>query len=473
MKKIIFFLLFGFSIVVSAADIIPCDPAIVCPTVSVGRTTQFISGDMCTVVVDLLEMAPDGTWQTVTETPLSQWSCPAASPAYGDSPFIALPSINPIADWLTGAAAAVGLGLLAGIGLIVGAPVLAAASGAAAVVAGVMTAAGLAMNSTVNNNAQSFVDAAKPPLMMTLAPSTSPVPAPVEGATSAPSVAVDPVSGKFVPGGGNLSNGSGASGGWSAGASGEWQYTPPATASNPTPAPIAEISDSGYGLKQQTKPVVGGTSSGGIYIQRYSDGSVVVTNSATVPVVTSTGDPSTLDASVSTAFGSDGVKLPGGSSVAVAPTLGNGSDSAGGAGLAVSGSGGGTTTNIGAGATAPAGGCASGDCSTESTQLANKGILQSILDFFTGAGTTPGDPTARTGNEIKGASLDGTGAFTGLKGWQLPAHASQCPTSSFAWNGNTYTFDAHCQLATDHFAAFRGVMTLVFSLSALFVVLKA
>lgn len=119
------------------------------------------------------------------------------------------------------------------------------------------------------------------------------------------------------------------------------------------------------------------------------------------------------------------------------------------------------------------GSCTSGDCSTESTQLANKGILQSILDFFTGLGTTPGDPTAKTANEIKAGSLDGTGAFTGLKGWQLPAHASQCPTSSFVWNGNTYTFDAHCQLATDHFAAFRGVMTLIFSLSALFVVLKA
>ncbi|MBZ0307478.1 MAG: hypothetical protein K8I82_15535, partial [Anaerolineae bacterium] len=125
------------------------------------------------------------------------------------------------------------------------------------------------------------------------------------------------------------------------------------------------------------------------------------------------------------------------------------------------------------GAPGPAGGCSTGDCATESTQLANKGILQGIKDFFTGTFATPDVPTARTGTDIKGASVDGSGVFTGLRGWQLPAHVSQCPTSSFAWNGNTYTFDAHCQLANDHFAMFNGVMVLIFSVSALFIVLRA
>lgn len=154
------------------------------------------------------------------------------------------------------------------------------------------------------------------------------------------------------------------------------------------------------------------------------------------------------------------------------PHLGNGQPSNAGAGLSFFNTGPGAGPSSGPG-TDGGGGCTSGDCATETTQLANKGLLKSLKDFFTGTSATPGDPTAKSGADIKGASVGGSGAFTGLRGWRLPAHASQCPTSSFSWNGNTYTFDAHCQLATDHFAMFNGVMVLVFSISALFIVLRA
>lgn len=408
----------------------------------------------------------------ITTPPAGSDSPPASSPAYGNSPFIIPPPINPIADNLVGAAAAVGLGLLSGIGLLVGAPVVAAVSGAAALVAGVMTAAGIAMNSPSTANAQTFVDAAKAPLSVSLTPSASALPAPVEGATTSPSVATDPVTGKFVPGGGKLSNG--VSDGWSAGATGEWSYTPPATVSNPAPSPSVAISDSGYGLIQQTAPVSGGTSSSGIYVQRYSDGSVVVTNSATVPVTTAAGVPTTVDASVSTAFGTDGTLKAGGSSAAVAPVLGNGSDSLAGAGLSVSGFGGGTTNNIGTGASGPAGGCASGDCSTESTQLANKALLGDIKNALTG-GDPLGDPQAKTGAELSGALTSAYGgSFNGLIGWQMPAHTSQCPSGTFTIpnSDHVFSFDGHCQFAAQNLPLLSSVFLVLWNLSALMIVIR-
>lgn len=64
--------------------------------------------------------------------------------------------------------------------------------------------------------------------------------------------------------------------------------------------------------------------------------------------------------------------------------------------------------------------------------------------------------------------------FTGLLGWQLPGHSSQCPTASFMspWN-TSYTVDSHCQLISTHWTALQGAMAVVWTIAALFVVLRA
>lgn len=53
------------------------------------------------------------------------------------------------------------------------------------------------------------------------------------------------------------------------------------------------------------------------------------------------------------------------------------------------------------------------------------------------------------------------------------SHISQCPTSSFSWNGQTYTINQHCPLINDHWTIFAAVMMAVWTALSLFIVLKA
>lgn len=68
--------------------------------------------------------------------------------------------------------------------------------------------------------------------------------------------------------------------------------------------------------------------------------------------------------------------------------------------------------------------------------------------------------------------------FDNLKAWNLPAHASTCPApdidlSGVFGAGHAYSFNAHCQLVQDHFAALQAAMMVCWSLMAMFVVLRA
>ncbi|MDZ4255490.1 MAG: hypothetical protein U1A72_23215 [Sulfuritalea sp.] len=93
------------------------------------------------------------------------------------------------------------------------------------------------------------------------------------------------------------------------------------------------------------------------------------------------------------------------------------------------------------------------------------------LDKITETGADPADPTQPEGSQFDQAFFQGT--FTSLLAWQLPAHSSQCPTSSFDWEGQTFTMDSHCQLVADHFGALALVMTAVWTLLGLFILLRA
>jgi len=68
--------------------------------------------------------------------------------------------------------------------------------------------------------------------------------------------------------------------------------------------------------------------------------------------------------------------------------------------------------------------------------------------------------------------------FDGLKNWALPSHASECPKphinlSGVLGAGHDYVLESHCQLVTDHFADLRAAFLVVWTVLALFVLLRA
>jgi len=92
------------------------------------------------------------------------------------------------------------------------------------------------------------------------------------------------------------------------------------------------------------------------------------------------------------------------------------------------------------------------------------------LDKLVETSPAPADPTVP---DPSGYTDFGT-TFQSLLGWQLPGHTSQCPTASFTAPWNTaYTIDSHCQLVTNHWSALQAAMMVVWSMIALFIVLRA
>lgn len=60
-----------------------------------------------------------------------------------------------------------------------------------------------------------------------------------------------------------------------------------------------------------------------------------------------------------------------------------------------------------------------------------------------------------------------------LKNFAVPSHTSSCATGSFSWNSHTYTIDAQCQLIEQNRTLIEAAMLLVWTIAAIFIVLRA
>lgn len=135
------------------------------------------------------------------------------------------------------------------------------------------------------------------------------------------------------------------------------------------------------------------------------------------------------------------------------------------------GAGGGGSTGGGSGGTGTCGGPNQPACSTGGSAVCGAAPLPPCQIDLGGQATVPGDPDAVSSSDI--TSLLQLPSLDAFKTFAIPSHVSVCPTSSFTAFDKTYTFDAHCALLDAHTAALRGVMSLVFSISAIFITLRA
>lgn len=110
------------------------------------------------------------------------------------------------------------------------------------------------------------------------------------------------------------------------------------------------------------------------------------------------------------------------------------------------------------------------DYAREPTTQAIKTSTELISNSFKPASNTP-DPEVPADTKFKDAFFKDT--FKDITEWRLPDHSPQCPTGSFHFNGYSYTINSHCELASNHMYALQAAMTVVYSLAALFIVLRA
>ena len=125
----------------------------------------------------------------------------------------------------------------------------------------------------------------------------------------------------------------------------------------------------------------------------------------------------------------------------------------------------------GTGGTGTCGGAGQPACSTGGGAVCGKAPLPPCEIDFGGQSTQPGDPQAQTAAEIHGLlQLPGLATF---KTFTLPGHISECPKPTFTAFEVVHTFDAHCALLDAQTAVLRAAMSLVFGISAIFIVLRA
>jgi hypothetical protein len=110
-----------------------------------------------------------------------------------------------------------------------------------------------------------------------------------------------------------------------------------------------------------------------------------------------------------------------------------------------------------------------GEAMAAANSLAPK--LDQLHQDLTQSSSPPSDPDLPAASDFENSFFKNT--FTGLLSWQLPGHSSACPTPSFSALGSVYTIDSHCQLINDHWGILSAAMVVVWTLGALFIVLKA
>ena len=161
----------------------------------------------------------------------------------------------------------------------------------------------------------------------------------------------------------------------------------------------------------------------------------------------------------------------GGGATATVVEKGAGNGRGPGYDSAAPGSGTGTGTGTGTGGTGTCGGAGQPACSTGGAAVCGAAPLPPCTIDLGGQSPAPGDPTATTSAELNTA-LE-LPLLQSFKTFSLPGHVSECPRPSFTWRATSYVIEAHCALLDAHTALLRAAMALVFSIGALFTVLRA
>lgn len=120
-------------------------------------------------------------------------------------------------------------------------------------------------------------------------------------------------------------------------------------------------------------------------------------------------------------------------------------------------------------------GATSGNNITFPTDYARTGEAQTAansinteLEKFLQPADMPGDPTDPGDN-----MTDFGSTFDALKSFQLPQHQSQCPTATFTVFNRAYVMDAQCTLASQFQTQLQAAMIVVWTIIALYFVLRA